>query len=865
MRAQDRHFDATLHFLVVDPLEDKNRVIAASYVGIPEATTAVTAGFIENRPLFIDNEEYFRSLHPYRRLERKIGEGDVVHGMVYNSLATIQGIEEQLESDKSDTGYIIALDGDVEKAVSHHVQARFGLPKEWLEHYNELFSDKVSQLQVIQNPDLTTLWPDMKACRFDGNENEVLEVISEELSYMKKIMEEERENGTAVGEMNNVLIRRGCRLIIPKTTVQGRFNPEWGMKDYMLNNSEVFGKLLAKLKPRHQVGDPIDPAIGTTMKRIPFPAQANMIQALVNTLDYETSVICSGDMGTGKSIISTGVTTVLHERRKQNGANRGTAVLLSAPGITLKKWRSKEILPTLPHAKVHIINNSNEALQLYRKVRNGYQPQGLEFYLVGIDKAKMSPEPYFGGVWKRVKGTKSEYGWHCPDCGNQLMKTVDEEIQPLEWGDLAYGWPPSHEEIEEARMGGKLGPNGLIEGQKVKWRKSRRVKKCTHNTNFYKNEPEKEEFLQDLKEHESECHTKLWRPAIKKRGETRIRKRTNISNVLRRMNGWFDLFIMDEVHQAKAGDSGRGDAFAQMVKAAKKNLLLTGTLTTGKSTSIKEILWRTDAKSLLEVDVNHKTGDITWAERYGKLKQVVKLDDEEETGWTTRRKRKAQMPTEEPGIAPQMTTQFLLHKAGFLELGDMGLPLVELKEMPIFIDFDREHGSYYHSFHEELHKRCSLAAMAGAKGAFSKFIPATINYADRPDLGAYVQFGDDDDGDVIGAPSIDGRHAKERELIKLVKKELRENRRCVVFTQYTGKFGINERIQEVLREEGITCRILNETNTDKRSDRLEELKEAEIPVVICNMGLVEVGLDLLYWPSIIYYRALCSQTIPVEI
>lgn len=113
--------------------------------------------------------------------------------------------------------------------------------------------------------------------------------------------------------------------------------------------------------------------------------------------------------------------------------------------------------------------------------------------------------------------------------------------------------------------------------------------------------------------------------------------------------------------------------------------MLTGTLVNGKSTSIKEILWRTNPKSLLDKGMNDSTGDLTWAERYGKLKQIVYLQDEvNHQGWVTRQ-RKPMQPTEEPGIAPHMTAEFLLHKTAFLDLEDLGLPLVELKEKPIFI------------------------------------------------------------------------------------------------------------------------------------------------------------------------------------
>lgn len=861
--ANDRSFRAKMHFVITDVEDDNEKLVAASYVGVPEAVNAITASILEGRGLYVEanQDEYTRSYHPYHRLERRIGDGDVAHGMVFNSLATQDGIKSLGENEK--VTYVIALDGNSDYHLSRHFQVRFGLPKEWLSEYVSLFRDMIVPLPVIKNEELSkVLWNDIKAFRITATQEEVLLMIEEELFFTKSLQDKLRQEGVEVNEQN--LKERGATLVIPKSDVVGRFHPDWSMKDYMINNSEVFARKLSQLKPRHDVGDPIHPAVAK-MKRIPFPAQANMIQVLVNTLEYENSVGCSGDMGTGKSIVACGVVNVLHGKRQQNGAKRGTAVLLSAPGITLKKWREKEIRSTLPDAKVHMINSSSDAIKLMQKVKNGYQPKGIEFYLVGIDKAKRSPEPYFAGIWRRIKGEKDAYAWHCPDCGNVLTKMVEGEEVPLEWEDVAQGQAPDPLVLEELRSAHLLGSNGLPRGEKVIWQRNRKYTKCEFSN---KNEEAHNEDINNEKQ-KRVCGAKLWRPALRKSGnkqtrlwkragevrnETRFKKFANITRIFRRMNKWFDLYICDEVHQAKATDTGRGDAFAQMVLAAKKNLLLTGTLVNGKSTSIKEILWRTDPKMLLDKGINHKTGDITWAERYGKLKQVINVE-EEETGWNTRRKRKPQQPKEEPGISPEMTAQFLLHKFGFMELGDMGLPLVELKEIPVFIDLDPEHEMFYHNFHEKLYDHCKMAAILGAKGAFSKFIPATINYADRPDLGAKVVFGSGEDRTVISAPPLEGLHAKERYLIQLIKDELAENRRCVIFNEYTASYGMNERIKEILEAEGIRCEILDSSvSTDKRTEKLQEFEEKEIPVIICNMQLVEVGLDMLYWPTIIFYQ-----------
>jgi len=820
MRGADRHFEANLHLMIVEKGESScENIILASYLGIPEAVTAVSAGIIEGREAYIGSTKYNRSFDPFKRVEKPIGLGDIAHGVVYNSYVTMEGIEGIPDSAKFNRSYIIASDGKITEALATHVINRFGLPYEWEREYPQLLDHMTTPLKVIRNSEYTSYWPDLKAIVFDGNEQTVLDVVECAL-----------KNGM---------------LQIPESDVQGEFDPSFAMKEYMLANAEHMARKLQEKRPRHSLHDPIHRSIGE-MKRIPFPAQAHMIQALINTLEYENSAFCSGDMGTGKSIISCGVAEILHQRKVANGSRSGTAILLSAPGITLSKWKQKEIHGTLKNAKVDIIQDSSDALKFLKKVRNGYRPKGLEFTLIGIDRAKLSPEPYFSGIWKRIAGSR-DYAWHCPDCGRAIM-VKDEESEcgyaPAQWFHCAEGLPPSYDELAKARSERSLLPNGLPRRLKIKWRKTKRIEKCTYNEAAH------------LPEEAMVCFSKLWRPAVRNRGETRNKPRVNISQIFKRAKKYFDLYLCDEVHQCKAESSGRGDAFAQMVKSAKKTLMLTGTLTNGKSSSIKELLWRTDPKALIDQGFDHTTGSIQWAARYGKLQQIVEVDDED-TGWVTRKKQRPKQPTEEPGIAPQLTAEFLLHKAGFLELSDMGLPLVELKELPIFIDMDREQGNNYRAFHNDLHDECVKRSLSGYKGAWSKFIPATINYADRPDLGGFVVFGKDDNDPVtISAPKADRRdyHRKEQELIQLVKNELAEGRRCVVFNNYTGSYQMNERIRDILKENGVACEILDEPNTDNRAELLADLEERGVPVVITNMKLVEVGLDLMYWPTIIYYQ-----------
>lgn len=816
--SNSRSFSGQLHFVVYD---DTNSLIAASFAGLDTSVRAISASVLEGRTMKVleggNNPLELRCIYgEYRRNDRSIN-GPITHGFVLHKAAVYDNQHE--------APIILAPDGDIRRKAGQYMMARYALPQEWVDEYLDIIPpDGIEELNVKVNP-LNKNYKNLKAIR-----------ISSQYSTEEFIL----------GEIDKLL--KSGKLVIPPapdpSMPRGTFDPAWSLKEYMTANAHVLANQLKHVRPRHVPGqDPLDPALAE-MKRIPFPAQAHMIQGLVNTLQEQDTVFCGADMGCGKSIMALGVAHLMHKAKK----GKGMSVLLAAPGITIPKWVKNEILPTLPNVKVRILSSTEEAARYVREVKNGYKPDGLEFVLVGIDRAKLGPEPWPAAIWKRVRGTQI-HAWHCPDCGMPLRdpEAKEEEDSLAYWDVLAYGAPPERTgglyEITDIPKCGQERPplykrtsNNFPVGYKVRWKNNTKLVKCTHCKVRNRD-------------------TMLKRPALKSRGEARNRPRYFISRILKKLRNHFDLFICDEVHQTKAQDSGRGDAFAQLVKSAKKSLFLTGTLVNGKSTSIKEILWRTDPAALIKAGFNHKSGTVSWASRYGVLKRITRVT-EEDLGYHTRRKRVELQPSEEPGIAPQMIAQFLLHKVAFMELSDLGLPVVKLDERPVFIDLDDPHGAEYSPFHDELYAACrkAMAASGGNnKGAFARFIPATINYADRPDLGASVEIGND----VIVANEFDPLyyHAKERWLVNKVKNELAEGRNVIIGTHYTDGYGINTRLKVVLKAHGIESHVLTSSvPADKRVEWFARKAEENARVVILNMSLAEVGLDLIFWNTAILYQ-----------
>jgi hypothetical protein len=99
-------------------------------------------------------------------------------------------------------------------------------------------------------------------------------------------------------------------------------------------------------------------------------------------------------------------------------------------------------------------------------------------------------------------------------------------------------------------------------------------------------------------------------------------------------------------------------------------------------------------------------------------------------------------------------------------------------------------------------------------------------------------------------------YAKERQLVEEIKRELAEGRRCQVFAVYTQKHDVTARLRQILEREGIRAAVLKaNVDTSKREAWYARQVKEGVQVVIGHPKLVETGLDLLDFPTIIFYES----------
>jgi Type III restriction enzyme, res subunit len=84
------------------------------------------------------------------------------------------------------------------------------------------------------------------------------------------------------------------------------------------------------------------------------------------------------------------------------------------------------------------------------------------------------------------------------------------------------------------------------------------------------------------------CRSPLW--SVDRSGPRRVALAEYISKKL--PHGFFDLFVLDEAHEAKSGSSAQGISAGRLAEHAKRTLVMTGTLFGGYASTLFYLLWR---------------------------------------------------------------------------------------------------------------------------------------------------------------------------------------------------------------------------------------------------------------------------------
>ena len=597
--------------------------------------------------------------------------------------------------------------------------------------------------------------------------------------------------------------------------------------DYMRANSALLGsRILEEFPALHQFDDAVSPRVGGLLRR-PFPAQAIAIMGLAKRWQQARTGMVVAECGTGKTLISLGAVHVHSE-------GKPFTALAMVPPHLVQKW-AREAFLTLSGVRVFLIDDlrnggdknkhhgvSEVRLRQGHIVREGFRTTLSELRL---RKASSSPRQR----WLSL-------------CGRPSLFIVGRER-----AKLGYFWRHAY---RVPRSGPYLGCVVNSETGKPVIGDTGRLTVA---------EFEKVKIAERIESREGKScrpfHSPLWQADCDK-----ICRMAPIEFIGRYMPGWFDYAICDEIHQL-AGDTAQGNALGTLASCTDRIVGLTGTLLGGYADDLFNTLFRLEAARMKEHGYEWGTsGRSSFSQDYGVLETITKVEPAEnrcsrsKTSSTVRRK---------PGASPLLFGEFLMQLCAFVFLEDISGELPPYEESYVSVSMDPLMMAAYRELEDAIRK--ALKEHRGNRSVLSTMLNTLLLYPDHP-YGLGILYGSEFDPELkrnarfVIAETRDlaeeQHYSKEQKLIEEVNRELAEGRRCQVFAVYTQKHDVTARLQRILSNQGIRTAVLRASvDTSKREAWYERQIKEGVQVVISHPKLVETGLDLLDFPTIIFYES----------
>lgn len=656
------------------------------------------------------------------------------------------------------------------------------------------------------------------------------------------------------------------------------------LTDYMTAFSDsMLQKISSTLKPTHNpLQDDVYEYFDTYATKL-FPVQGHVATGIAKRLLKQKAIILQGEMSVGKSKM---MTAIADGYMKMKGHNGFHAILMVPPSLT-DKWSNEEIYDLLPspRSKVIHVKSTKDLIDYHQAWLNAGKPKPEvpTFFVVSFttmrSDAAIEPATHFQYIKTKKQKVDNtlpyRFGYYCPDCGKAHQITESKNVEINEDGEEIVTYQKKTMEEEE-------------------WGNSRRISDSVKPANAFC----------------SECGASLWKRAVPTRYRSfkewaayekklleaiktgdkfeiqRIRKNQPeipkmqgkprrvavIEYIRRKMKNFFDVAIIDEIHELKGGGTAQGNALGSLAAASKRVIAGTGTLFGGKALDIFYLMWRLFAPDM--VKAGYKYSEVTkWNYEFGNVEKTTYSRDNNDTEYTNKQSRGGLKPPSEkvlPGISPFVFGKFLIQNTVLVRLLDVWPDPVELVDVPtIFCEMTEDMKEHYHdmkmTFEKEIDK--NIGKEDGFNNLWLLYTDTGIAYPDNPFrypvVTAKDKFGEEH---VIWEPTHLSEEIitpKEQKLIEIAQGELAENRPLIIYVRDTGSTkearDIQPRLKKILEEQvkGSKVAILrsNTTKTDQRSHWLKKKVEQEgYNIIIVSMELVKVGLDLLCTPTIIFYQ-----------
>lgn len=680
---------------------------------------------------------------------------------------------------------------------------------------------------------------------------------------------------------------------LPKTIALTDFIAEF--KDSLLaslnaSNPPVYQADKASVNRQH---------IMDSMMRKPFAAQAHVVQAITTLLldNNEPAGIINAEMGTGKTMMAIAMSYVMfHE------ANYRRHLIISPPHLVYK-WR-REILQTVPNAKVWVLNGADTLMKLLLlrdELGNNTEPSGPEYFILGRVRMRM------GYHWRNAFVLKKLYQKHNAHNDKGDVITRYSTIHAVSCADCFHVYRDDEGEPYSAdRFNAMERRIKCPCCHKPLWTLMRptRTTKTTFRDRVKKSMCQiptigpvraesllttfGDDFISDMLSDNAADFVNLMDASgefifTDKQARRMERALANLefgfgegayqaTEFIKRYlpKDCFDLLIVDESHEYKNQSSAQGQAMGVLASQVKKALLLTGTLMGGYADDLFFLLFRALTSKMIEdgYTVNERgslgVAAMKFMEDHGILKQVFTERDSvshktAKGNQVTKRTQKA------PGFGPKGILRYVLPYTVFLRLKDIGdniLPKYEEQyiEVPMFEyqrgEYDKLSSTLTAALRSALAKRDTtlMGVVLNALLAWPDCCARDedVKHPRTKDTIHFVPAVFDNEPNHLGVIECS---PKEACLVELCLAEKAKGRKTLVYTTYTGTRDLTPRLRLILAQAGLKVAVLKSSEPpEKREDWVMDKVDRGFDIVLTNPELVKTGLDLLDFPTIIFLQ-----------
>jgi hypothetical protein len=596
--------------------------------------------------------------------------------------------------------------------------------------------------------------------------------------------------------------------------------------DYLRAYGQVLGeRVLSQFPPLHGVADRINPILHR-LKRPPFPAQALAIMGIAKRWHEARCAAAVAECGTGKTLISLGSVFT-------HADGRPFTALAMVPPQLVEKW-ARECFLTLPGVRVFMIDG----------VRNGVGSNGH----TGVNEVRFrNGRVIREGLKTTLSDMRLAKNYRSARARWQAQSSAPSIfVISRERAKLGYFWRHAYQIARSGPFQGSVvnadtGKPVLSGEDQLRRSDFKKVKHC-------------EVLLPDSANSHRALFSPLWQA-----DQEKTHRMAPMEFISRYLDGFFSYGIADEVHELK-GETAQGNALGSLASVCERTLILTGTLLGGYADELFNILYRLDARTMREEGFDHgEAGVRQFADAYGILEKVTSVEPVNnacsKAKVTTTVKRR-------PGASPLLFGKYLMNLAAFVSLEDISAALPTYNEEVIAVEMDAGLKQAYSDLETSI--RDALRDHHGNASVVSTAMNALLLYPDRPyGLGTlYGYCTNEETGErerfIIAEPAdLDHTftYAKEKRLIEEIKSELSLGRKIQVFAVYTQKRDVTRRLQELLRNEGIRAEVLTAAvPPEQRETWYDRQLRNGMQVCICHPKLVQTGLDLLEFPTILFYE-----------